>query len=248
MTLALSDDIIYDRGINVKGHEVIKVEKKSLAQKTAEGLYTTIVVERKFRPGEKLPNELEWSGELGVSRATLREAVRTLAAQGVLEVRRGKGTFVSERVEEIDDFGFDGLDRAETQLRDLFELRGVFEPAVARLACRRATEEEMAEILTRGVAVEDCIRGGADRTAADRAFHMAIVRAAHNEFMTRLMPIISQAVSTAIATGEHAEELAADTLRDHGLLMEFFRRRDETGAEHAMAIHMHHAIDVMELG
>lgn len=223
------------------------MEKKSLSQQTAERLYTRIVVEKLFRPGEKLPNELEWSAELGVSRATLREAIRALSTQGVLEVRRGKGTFVSRRVEEIGDSGFDRLDRVRVQLRDLFELRRIFEPQVARLACRRATEEELAEILARGEAVERCILEGRDRTQADRAFHAAIVRASHNEFMVRLMPVIDEAVAAAITSGGHGEELAEDTRRDHALLMDFFRRRDESGAEHAMAIHMHHSIDVLEL-
>lgn len=223
------------------------MEKKSLVQQTAERLYGLIAVERRFAPGEKLPNELEWSAQLGVSRATLREAVRTLAAQGVLEVRRGKGTFVSQRVGELDDYGFGGLDRVKVQLRDLFELRGVFEPRAARLACRRATEDELAEILERGAAVEACIRAGADRTQADRDFHAAIVRATHNEFFMRLMPIIGQAVETAVAAGDHPRELAEDTLRDHALLMDFFQKRDESGCEHAMAVHMHHAVDVMGL-
>ena len=221
------------------------MEKKSLSQQTAERLYTMIVVERRFGPGDKLPNELEWSAELGVSRATLREAVCTLAARGVLEVRRGKGTFVSGRVEEIGDFGFSGLDQVKGRLRDLFELRRVFEPQVARLACRRASEGEMEEILRRGAEVERCIRAGEDRTRADREFHAAIVRSTHNEYMMRLMPLISEAV--AITSGGHTEQLAEDTLRDHALLMDFLRKRDESGCEHAMAIHMHHSMDVMEL-
>lgn len=222
--------------------------KTSLAQQTAQRLYNQIVAEKCLAPGEKLLNEVEWSRELGVSRATLREAIRTLTAQGVLEVRRGRGTFVSERVREIEDFGFNRLDQVRGQLRDLFELREIFEPQAARLACRRATETELAEILERGAQVERCIREGLDRTEADRAFHAAIVRATHNEFMMRLLPMINQAVAATITSGEHGEQLAEDTLRDHALLMEFFRRRDESGAEHAMAIHMHHAIDVLELG
>ena len=117
------------------------MEKKNLAQQTAERLYARIVLEKEIAPGEKLPNELELAQALGVSRATLREAVRTLTAQGVLEVRRGKGTFVSREVEGIEDFGFSGLSRVKGQLRDLFELRSIFEPAAARLACGRATEE-----------------------------------------------------------------------------------------------------------
>ncbi len=223
------------------------MEKKSLSQQTAERLYTMIVVEKGAQPGEKLPNELALSRALGVSRTTLREAIRALSTQGVLEVRRGKGTFVSQQVDEINDYGFSGLDRVKGQLRDLFELRRIFEPQVARLACRRATEEEMRDILAKGAAVEACILAGRDRTEADRQFHAAIVRATHNEFMMRLMPIINQAVAVAIVSGEHEEQLAQDTKRDHALLMDFFRKRDESGAEHAMAIHMHHSIDVLEL-
>ena len=185
------------------------MEKKSLSQRTAERLYTQIAVERRMAPGEKLPNEVELSQRLGVSRATLREALRALTTQGVLEVRRGKGTFVSEQA--------------------------------------GATDPELEEILARGAEVEDCIRAGRDRTAADREFHTAIVRATHNEYMLRLLPLIHQAVATAVEAGEQQERLAADTLRDHALLLEFFRRRDGAGAEHAMAIHMRHAMDGMGL-
>ena len=223
------------------------MEKKSLSQQTAEGLYARIVAEGRPGPGEKLPNELELSQELGVSRTTLREAIRSLVTQGVLEVRRGKGTFVSEQVGEIEDFGFGGLERVKGQLRDLFELRSIFEPQAAKLACLRATEEELSDILEKGAAVEDRIRAGQDRVEADGAFHAAIVRATHNEFMVRLLPIISRAVEEAIAAGEHGEELAQVTLQDHALLMDFFRRRDEAGAEHAMAIHMLHAMEEMGL-
>ena len=148
----------------------------------------------------------------------------------------------------MEDFGFDDLARVRGQLRDLFELRPIFEPRAARLACRRATQRELEDILTQGEAVADCIRRGADRTRTDRAFHAAIVRAAHNEFMMRLLPIISQAVETAIGSaGEGQENLAQATLRDHALLLEFIRKRDGEGAEHAMAIHMAHAMDEMGL-
>ncbi len=223
------------------------MEKKNRAQQTAEQLYRRIVVEGQIETGEKLPNEVELAQQLGVSRATLREAIQALVTQGVLEVRRGRGTFVSQRVKEVNDFGFSGLEQVRGQLRDLFELRSIFEPSVARLACVRATEEERADILSKGEAVDRCIRAGEDRTEADREFHAAIVRATHNEFMMRLLPLINQAVAAAVETGEHGEQLAEDTRRDHALLMEFFRRRDPEGAEHAMAIHMRHSMDVMGL-
>ena len=154
---------------------------------------------------------------------------------------------MSAAVEEMDDFGFSSLERVRGQLRDLFELRSIFEPRAAALACQRATEEELANILARGEEVERCIRAGEDRTQADRAFHAAIVRGAHNEFLVRLLPLIDQAVAAALTAGEHQERLAEDTCRDHALLMEFFRKRDGEGAGYAMAIHMRHSMDVMGL-
>ena len=223
------------------------MKKPSLAQQAANTLFEMIADDGYWRHGDQLPNENDLSAQLGISRATLREAIRTLTAQGVLEVRRGKGTFVSAAVEEMDDFGFSSLERVRGQLRDLFELRSIFEPRAAALACQRATEEELANILARGEEVERCIRAGEDRTQADRAFHAAIVRGAHNEFLVRLLPLIDQAVSAALTAGEHQEQLAEDTCRDHALLMEFFRKRDGEGAGYAMAIHMRHSMDVMGL-
>lgn len=228
------------------GEEGCPVDKTNLREQTARRLYTQIAVEGALTPGDKLPNEVELARQLGVSRATLREAIRDLIVQGVLEVHRGRGTFVARGAKE-DGLGFGRLERVKGRLRDLFELRAIFEPQAARLACRRAGPEELADILDKGAAVERCIREGRDRTRADRAFHAAIVRATHNEFMMRLLPTISQGVEEAISTGEHAEALAQATLQDHALLMDFFRRRDEAGAEHAMAIHMLHAMEEMGL-
>ena len=119
--------------------------------------------------------------------------------------------------------------------------------APLRPVLRRATPEEMAEILARGEDVDRCIRQGQDRTEADREFHAAIVRATHNAFMMRLLPMINQAVAAAITSGQHKDQLAEDTRRDHALLMDFFRKGDAEGAGHAMAIHMHHSMDVMGL-
>ena len=224
------------------------MEKKSLSQQTADRLYTMIVVEHRLSPGEKLPSEVELARELGVSRTTLREALHVLVSQKILEARRGRGTFVTDQAAQVNDYGFSHLDQVRGELKDLFELRAIFEPSAARLACLRATEEEMADILARGEDVDRCIRLGQDRTEADREFHAAIVRATHNSFMMRLLPMINQAVAAAIASGQHKDQLAEDTRKDHALLMDFFRKRDAAGAGHAMAIHMHHSIDVMGLG
>ena len=136
------------------------MEKKSLSQQTADRLYTMIVVEHRLSPGEKLPSEVELARELGVSRTTLREALHVLVSQKILEARRGRGTFVTDQAAQVNDYGFSHLDQVRGELKDLFELRAIFEPSAARLACLRATEEEMADILARGEDVDRCIRLG----------------------------------------------------------------------------------------
>ena len=128
------------------------------------------------KEGEVIPEE-ELAEELGVSRTTLREALHVLVSQKILEARRGRGTFVTDQAAQVNDYGFSHLDQVRGELKDLFELRAIFEPSAARLACLRATEEEMADILARGEDVDRCIRLGQDRTEADREFHAAIVRA-----------------------------------------------------------------------
>ena len=215
------------------------MSKRNLSQQTAERLYNSIVAEGTLRPGDKLPNEVELSQQLGGEprhpagghpRAGRPwECWRSGGGRGPLCRRKWRTSRTSASL------GWSGF---RGQLRDLFELRSIFEPKAARLACQRATEEELRDILERGEAVERCIRAGQDRTEADRDFHAAIVRAAHNEFMVRLLPVIHQAVAAAVESGEHGEQLAEDTLRDHALLLEFLAKRDGEGAEHAMAIHM----------
>ena len=83
---------------------------------------------------DKLPGENILSDKLGVSRSTLREAIKVLCSQGVLEVYRGKGTFVSENMESFISFGLDELDLNRSRVKDLFEARLLFEPQLAAMA------------------------------------------------------------------------------------------------------------------
>ena len=75
-----------------------EMKRAKLSEQTSDRLYEMIVDEQRYAPGSKLPNENDLSGELKVSRTTLREAISFLVAQGVLEIRRGKGTFVAEEL------------------------------------------------------------------------------------------------------------------------------------------------------
>ena len=170
---------------------------------------------------EKTPSRIGWVSAV----PPLREAIKVLCSQGVLEVYRGKGTFVSESMESFISFGLDELDLNRSRVKDLFEARLLFEPQLAAMACQRATDEELGAIMEAGKLVEEQIRLHADRTSADQEFHQRIAVASHNRFMLQLLPIIHSAVSETIMLNEHQELLSDITLRDHALLMDFLGKR-----------------------
>ena len=117
-------------------------KKKRLSDDIAEMLLSMIVVEKKYLPGDKLPNEIELSKELGVSRITLREAIRILVTRHVLEIKRGKGTFVREDYDNQTFEKFNIPPEVKMGADDLYEIRLIFEPEIAYYATLRATDKE----------------------------------------------------------------------------------------------------------
>ena len=223
-----------------------ETRKIKLSEQAADRLYEMIVTEKRYLPGSKLPNENELSEVLQVSRTTLREAISFLAAQGVLEVRRGRGTFVVETLPAA------GLDltvladmRSRIRAKDLFEMRLIFEPATIALACLRASDEELEQIRKKAERVERIAAEGGDWPLADQEFHWAIIKASHNEYMRHLYPIINSAVNEIMQISQnrlHMQELA---LADNRLILDFLMQRDEAGAKNAMSIHMKHLINTL---
>ncbi len=219
---------------------------KSLSERTADVLYNMIVIDQTISPGEKLPNENDLSDELGVSRATLREAIKALAAQGILEVRRGKGTFVADDVFDA-DFGLKTIDRAHMRLKDLYEMRLMFEPQCIALACSRASDEEIEYICAQGDKVVREIKAHIDWAESDQIFHTLISKASHNEFMIRLFPIINSAVHQTMELATNLSVLEELTITDNRVILEFLSRRDAEGALCAMNLHMRHTINALGL-
>ncbi|MDF3004157.1 MAG: Transcriptional regulator, GntRNA family [Oscillospiraceae bacterium] len=222
--------------------------KTSLSERISDAIYEQIVTLKKYAPGDKLPNENDLSSEFGVSRATLREAIRALVTQGVLEVSHGRGTFVSKEVKHYRDIQFGDLGKLRMKLMDLFELRRVVETEAVAMACERAGDEEIETILALGQQVVECINERAGRTPADEQFHQAIAAASHNEFMVHLVPMIYRAVSDTLVRMGTDELFAKSTLQDHALIMEALSCRDAAMARNAMAIHMSHAIKSLKAG
>lgn len=222
-------------------------QESRLSDRIADSVLSMITVEKRFLPGSKLPNENILSEELGVSRTTLREAIRILATGGVLEIRRGRGTFVREdfkinRPEELSS-----LNQARVNARDLYEMRLIFEPEAAYYAALRATEEEIQRILALGTEIEQRIHQKKDRTEVEQSFHKSIAKATHNEFMNQLMPVIYEGINRGVRLSESHEKAVQATLVDHKILMDFLKERNGEGARNAMRIHILHAMEQLPM-
>lgn len=222
-------------------------KRAKLSEQTADRLYEWIVEERRYSPGSKLPNENELSEAMGVSRTTLREAISFLVAQGVLDIRRGKGTFVGENLPSpgMDLTALAGV-RSRVRAKDLFEMRLIFEPATVALACRRATDEELEQIRKKARRVERIAAEGGNWPLADQEFHWAIIRASHNEYMRRLYPIINSAVDEILQISPSRQTMQDIALGDNRTILHFLLKRDEEGARCAMSIHMKHLINTLQ--
>ena len=223
------------------------MQKENLSQRTAETLRAQILEEKRYQYGEKLPNENELSETLGISRTTLREAIRILISEGLLVVKRGRGTFVADQFDQYTNSSMDvqELFKMKVTLRDLYETRLIFEPQAAALACKRATDKEIEQILALG---EECQRQvklnpqGKDRIASESAFRGAIIKAAHNDFLSQFMPTLTQTIEQTFALNYNLDVIAEDAYKDHILIMDFLKKRDGEAIKSAVTIHLHHAV------
>lgn len=218
---------------------------KMLSQSVADNILSMITIEKRFSVGDKLPNELDLSEELNVSRTTLREAIRILVALDILEIQRGKGTYVKENAFKKQQ-DLEQLSNIKVNAKDLYEMRLIFEPEAAYYAALRATDSEIKRIIEFGKKVEKEIRNHQDRTDDEHSFHKAIAQATHNEFMNKLMPILYQAISKGVYLSLQSDKAIEDTINDHRMIMEFLEQRNAEGAKNAMKIHIMHAMK--ELG
>lgn len=218
---------------------------KMLSQSVADNILSMITIEKRFSVGDKLPNELDLAEELNVSRTTLREAIRILVALDILEIQRGKGTYVKENAFKKQQ-DLEQLSNIKVNAKDLYEMRLIFEPEAAYYAALRATDSEIKRIIEFGKKVEKEISNHQDRTDDEHSFHKAIAQATHNEFMNKLMPILYQAISKGVYLSLQSDKAIEDTINDHRMIMEFLEQRNAEGAKNAMKIHIMHAMK--ELG
>ena len=219
------------------------MNNKRLSEQAAEDILNTITVKKKYLPGDKLPNENDLSAELKISRTTLREAIRILITHNILEIKRGKGTYVTSMQNLSGDLSLDDAMTAMIGLKDLMEIRLIIEPEIAYYAAKRATDKEIEKILYYGKLNESKILNGEDRTEEEQLFHNSISKSTHNDFINRLMPIINQGIYKGVILSKEKCKINDDTLIDHRAIMDYLKKRDAEGARIAMKLHIIRAMD-----
>ncbi len=193
--------------------------------------------ESALRPGDTLPSERDLTAALGVGRSSLREALSGLVALGVLTAGAGKGYRVRSLAAPVPELP-QGLTAA--QVAELFEARRVLEAGIVELACKRATEQDLA-------ALEDCLesiqraRRSRRPTAPTAArFHALLARAAHNGLLEAQLRGIRDLMVQVGSTMEQRRDspFAEEQYEAHKLLLETLRSRDPAAMRAAMLAHL----------
>lgn len=164
-----------------------------LPGKTAQNI-KQMIIQQNMKPGDRLPSETELMDMFGVSRSTLREAMKFLGAENVIVIKRGNGTFVSNSTGVGEDPLGLNFTNQHYLIKNLLEARLLFEPQIAELAVQRATDKNircLAEIINKMKEVEVN-----DDLAAelDVQFHTAIAECTQNDVLIRIVPIINESI------------------------------------------------------
>lgn len=198
-----------------------------------------VILSGQWPEGARIPPERELCQQLGIARASLREAVKALELIGVLESRVGDGTFVCPRSEFLSRpllWAITGTDLNE--LRDIVEARRLIEEDIAGLAAERASSEELEKI---AASVEDLRTALPDPEAclaADLRFHIAVAEAAHNQVLLNSVQLLRNLMKQWILLKLRIPGAAAQVLEQHEAILAAVRLRDSDLARAEMSKHL----------
>lgn len=223
-----------------------KMNHKLLGSQIEDELMNFILQEP-VKIGEKIPNEFELAQKFGVGRSTIREAVKALVSKGVLEVRRGSGTYVvSTSTLEEDPLGLSKFKDKYKLALELFEVRLMLEPEIASLAAQNVTEEEKEQLKKLCDEVERLYLDGKNHIRKDVEFHTFIAGCSKNRVVETLIPVINTAVMT-FANLTH-RQLMQETIETHRAVTDAILAKDPMGAKCAMIMHLtYNRMKLMEM-
>lgn len=199
-----------------------------------------MIVGGAIRPGDRLPGEAELAGSLGLSRNSLREAVRALALMRILDVRQGDGTYIASLsvASLVDALGFLIDFQRDASVLEIFEVRRILEPAATALAAATIGDDLVAELQA------DLDRLRPDSTVDefvthDLRFHLRIAQASGNALLASLIDNLSLPTQRArIWRGVTEQNSSARTLAEHGAILDAVRRHEPDEARAWATVHI----------
>lgn len=223
------------------------IVRNNLSDQVSQHLLEEIVA-GSFVKGRPLPTESDLCERFGVSRSAIREGMKMLSMRGMVSVRQGAGTFVTEshQWKVVDSALLRAMGKGK-MLNELVDARLEIEPMFARIAAASATDEDLAAIEA-AVNNPDQTRNTAEAVRCDRVFHRGITQATHNYVFLVMMDSLNELMEESrhllVSTG--AEEVAR-SVEDHREIFAALAQRDGTAAEAAMRKHLGHVRDQVEM-
>ncbi|MGH3352514.1 MAG: FadR/GntR family transcriptional regulator [Nocardioides sp.] len=217
------------------------LQRTRLYEQVAEQI-TGWISENDLKAGDRLPPERKLATSLGVSRATLSQALVALEVIGVVAVRHGDGTVLTDKpkVERITD----AIRAHAERIPDVIEARDALETKIAALAAVRRTEEDLDRIEGALTSMEEDIAGGGRGVQGDELFHRAVTDAAHSPLLAQMMSEISELIRETRIESLSQPDRPKTSLAGHRKIAEAIARGDGDGAATAMHGHVMLVSDV----
>jgi len=193
----------------------------------------------KYELGQKLPNEYELISELQISRNSLREAMRVLSTIGIVEIKRGDGTYVCSEIKpSIVDNMIYGLVFDASSKTELVELRQSLDEIVLKLAIDKATDEDIEGLKKCIITMENSFKDGRLQAAAaaDYDFHIRMVEASKNKFLERIVKGVYQLFRHSILKSVSTDEEHAHAVDYHTQILNTLINRDKTKVPDVIAM------------
>ncbi len=236
-----------NEGTAMQGENPDEHQVKPDAAENVVAYVRELLTKGAVKPGDRLPAERELAHQIGVSRPSVRAGLQALAAMGVVEARRGSGTYISTGPPVLSSGPLQllailhGIPRAE-----IYEARRILEGRTARLAAQRATGESLAEISEEVMGMFASTDDALAFLLHDIRFHRAVARASGNLVLSALVEMVSAIFY------EHRKETASRdrelrvSAEQHRRVYQAIRDRDLDAAEREMDAHLLGALDRME--
>ena len=218
---------------------MLKAVEKKRAYEDIVKQIRNLIEKGRLKKGDQLPTERELADTFKVSRATVREAIRTLESMRLVESRQGNGTYVLASSEEtlVQPLAA-ALFSEKDNLIDIFSIRKMIEPFIAQLAASYATRDEIKELEEILKEQEKALESGSNKVGTDSAFHSSLAGMAKNRVLERLLLAIVDLLAQTREEYLQNEERAQSSLRGHQKVLSAIKDGDCAAAKEAMLHHL----------